>query len=84
METTHPLLGPLFIGILLNMQAAPTLLQLEHWSAPDSVVASHRIYVEPRLSIRQISGCSRQNKHTFFRRHSSQALDTFDLFLGAL
>jgi hypothetical protein len=61
--TTYPLLGPRFIGTLLNWQVVPTRLQLEHESSPASPVASHRI---------------------FFRRHSSHALDTFDLFLGAI
>lgn len=41
---THPLLGPRFIGCLLNWHLAPVLLQLEQASGPFSLVASQRIY----------------------------------------
>jgi hypothetical protein len=37
------LLGPRFIGCLLNWHRAPVLLQLEQASGPFSLVASHRI-----------------------------------------
>lgn len=41
---TYPLLGPRFIGCLLNWQRAPVRLQLEQASGPFSLVASHRIW----------------------------------------
>jgi hypothetical protein len=42
-KSTHPLLGPRFIGCLLNWHRAPVLLQLEQASGPFSLVASHLI-----------------------------------------
>lgn len=42
-DETHPLLGPRFMGCLLNRHVAPVLLQLEQASGPFSLVASHRI-----------------------------------------
>ncbi len=43
--TSYPLLGPLFIGTLLNWHRVPTRLQFEHCSTPDSDVASQRIFI---------------------------------------
>jgi hypothetical protein len=46
----YPLLGPLFMGTLLNWQREPTRLQLVHCSLPSSPVASHLIFLRRHSS----------------------------------
>ena len=76
---SYPLLGPRFIGTRLNWHTTPRRLQLEHVSRPVSELASHRTCRRKRVLVWMFTIAFEWGRYrTFFRRHSSQALEIFD------